>query len=165
MKYMQFLLTACSLSMLLATSATAGPTNNCDNGVLVNKSVRSITVSEGKSCIIYQVTVSEGITAINADAVVISESDINGDIEVRNTKAVSIMENRVYDGSIVANDNDSVAVLDNQVHRGSILVNDNQKADVVQNQAGSAILCKGNNRVVARFNHANGEEACLRRND
>jgi hypothetical protein len=161
MTHSKTLLCTIATCLLLDASAAIGA-ENCELGIIANRQLADIVVPAGQDCVIYNVTARQGITATNAGFIVISESDIGGDVEVRGSAGIAIMESRVYDGNIIIDGNLNVSILDNVVHRGSILVTGNNKVDVLKNSAGDTIVCKDNDRVDARFNHANGEEKCDR---
>jgi hypothetical protein len=163
MKHSNKLLSAIAVCLLFDASAAIGA-DTCPFGLIANRQLADIIVPAGQNCVIYNVTARQGISATNAGFIVISESEIGGDVEVRGSAGIAITESRLS-ANLIVDDNDAVAIIDNVVHRGSILVTGNIAADVLQNRAGDAIVCENNGRVDARFNHANGEEKCERHNN
>jgi hypothetical protein len=146
--------------LVLGASGIAQAADNCENGVIANKTVNNITVLEGKICVIYQVTVNRDITSGANSAVVIQDSFIGRNITADNALSVAIMDTTVSEGAITVTGSDTVAIINNEMYRGNLVVTGNRLVDVRRNRAQS-IICKANNRTDARLNHADdGVDAC-----
>jgi hypothetical protein len=148
--------------LVLGASGITQAANECEHGVLANKGVNNVRVLEGKICVLYQVTVNGSITAEPNTAVVIQDSVIGQNITVDNAVSVAIMDTIVSEGAITVTGSDTVAIINNELYRGNLVVTDNKVADVTRNRAQS-VICKDNNRIDARLNHAeDGVDACPR---
>jgi hypothetical protein len=134
--------------------------DNCEHGVVANKTVNNIKVLEGKICVIYKVTVNKSITAQPNTAIVIQDSFIGRNINVDNAVSVAIMDSVVSEGAITVTESDTVAIINNQVYRGNLVVTGNRVVDVKRNRAEN-IICDDNNRIDSGLNHASdGKDAC-----
>jgi hypothetical protein len=160
MKKISKLIYAGVACLVLGASGIAQAADNCEHGVIANKTVNNIKVLEGKICVIYQVTVNGSITTQPNTAVVIQDSFIGRDIKVGNAVAVAIMDSIVSEGAITVTGTDTVAIINNELYRGNLVVTDNREVDVKKNRAQS-IICDNNNRTDSRLNHAeDGKDAC-----
>jgi hypothetical protein len=159
MKKLSKLVYAGAACLVLGTSGIA-QADQCEHGVIANKTVENIKVLEGKICVIYQVTVNKNINTEPNTAVVIQDSFIGRNINVDNAVSVAIMDSVVAEGTITVNESDTVAIINNEVYRGNIIVTDNRVVDVKRNRAES-IICDSNKRTDSKFNHAeDGKDLC-----
>jgi hypothetical protein len=159
MKKLSKLVHAGAACLVLGASGIA-QADQCENGVIANKTVENIKVLEGKICVIYNVTVNRSINTEANTAVVIQNSFIARNINVGNAVSVAIMDSVVSEGNITVTESDTVAIINNELYRGNLVVTGNRVVDVKRNRAES-IICSDNNRTDSGLNHAgNGAGEC-----
>jgi hypothetical protein len=153
MKNLSKLVYASVAGLILAASGFA-QADNCEHGIIANRTVANVHVEEGQICVLYQATVNYSITTERNTAIVIQDSFIGENIAVDNAISVTITDSTVSEGGIDVKNSDTVSIVDNDILRGSLRVTGNRRATVKKNEVDTILFCTDNNRIDSRFNRA-----------
>ena len=157
MKIQKLILSAATAWLMVGVSGAAMAVD-CD-GIIEDETVQNVTVGEGASCIVIKSNVRGTFVATGASVVVLTGSNVDGQVLIEDSGVVAVEDNDIWDGSLIVRDSDQVAVTDNNV-QGIIRVNRNISAIVTRNSSEVGILCKNNIKLDAAFNRASGNVDC-----
>jgi hypothetical protein len=122
MKIQKLILSAVTAWVMVGASGAAMAVD-CD-GIIEDEIVQNVTVEAGATCIVIESNVRGTFVATGASVVVLTSSDIDGQVLIEDSGVVAVEDNDLWDGSLIVRDSDQVAVTDNNV-QGIIRVNRN----------------------------------------
>jgi hypothetical protein len=153
MKIQKLILSAATAFLMVGASGAAMAVD-CD-GIIEDQIVQNVTVGAGATCIVIKSNVRGSFVATGASVVVLTGSNVDGQVLIEDSGVVAVEDNDLWDGSLIVRDSDQVAVTDNNVE-GIIRVNRNISATVSKNSSEVAIRCISNTDLDAAFNRAEG---------
>ena len=155
-----------AVSLLLVITSSAAMAEGCGDGVLENESFGNLLVSLESSCAIISSTINGNLTIRGTDNVLLLNNKVGGRIWVVRTDGqegigvASVVANTVISGDLIVFEHGTANVIENETLSGRITVNRNAKALVQKNIAAGNLICLNNTTLSAFLNVAGGTLNC-----
>jgi len=160
MKTQKLLVIVTISCVLLGVSGGAVMATGCGDGLIQNETFDGNLVIIGDSCTIISSTIAGDILVRNSNYVLILNNKVGGDVEISDGGVANVIANTVFNGDLIVRDNDVANVIENESLADDIHVISNTTALVQKNIAFDDIICSENTVLSAFVNFAGDRMTC-----
>jgi hypothetical protein len=149
----QKLIGIAAMSCVLLGVSSGAAMAQCPSGLIQDQTLDSLILS-GDSCTIISSTITGDVRVRNSNYVLMLNNKVGGLVRIRGGGVANAIANTVFGGDLVARDSDTANVIENETLSGNIRVIGNTEALVQKNIAKLDLICRENTDLTAFVNFA-----------